>query len=706
MRSKMRLNAPAGDLASLVAAVDAGADSVYLGFASATNLRNLPGLNFSVEEAAEGIEYAHKRDTRVYVTVNTHPLEDHLDMCFRAVDDAEAVGADAVIAADWAVLGYARSNHPRLELHLSCLAGASESAAIRFYRERFAVSCVILPRVLTVEQIAELRQETEVTLEVLVFGTVCGDYDGRCHLASFITGRSANSLGACAPGELVKFEEAESGRTVVSLNDIEISEFAADESRPYPTPCKGKYRNLRTGRTHCAFQDCSSLNALSLLPELAAAGGHTNTTSSVVATVLGVTATGNAASDDLEIAGLVFTKEFIDDPVLPGDTVTLRFTLDNMHPTDDATGIFFTDNLGAFGGTLSDLAAEAPLPDTSTCGAGSSIAGTTSLIFSGGTVDAGTSCFFDVTVRVPAGAADGTYNNVTSSVIATLGGSPIVGDPATDTLIVNSDLLAFTKEFTDDPVAPGGTVTLEFSLTNQATEAVSDIQFTDDLEATLAGLVATGLPIGACGGTVSTPDGGSTIVFTDGNLAAAGAAGDSCTFSVTLSVPPDVLLGTTVTNTTSQVTGTLGGGEKLGVTGGPAIDELLIDKAQLLTLTAPEMTVLIAGMRALGANHGQSKNGVFTKQPETLTNDFFVNLLDMGTEWKAISDADDEFEGRDRDSGDVKWTGTRVDLIFGSNSQLRALAEVYASSDNQERFVTDFVAAWTKVMNADRFDLA
>ena len=135
-------------------------------------------------------------------------------------------------------------------------------------------------------------------------------------------------------------------------------------------------------------------------------------------------------------------------------------------------------------------------------------------------------------------------------------------------------------------------------------------------------------------------------------------------------------------------------------------EELLIDKAQLLTLTAPEMTVLIAGLRVLGANHGHSQNGVFTKTPETLTNDFFVNLLDMGTEWKAISDADDEFEGRDRDSGDVKWTGTRVDLIFGSNSQLRALAEVYASSDNKDRFVADFVAAWTKVMDADRFDLA
>jgi len=134
-------------------------------------------------------------------------------------------------------------------------------------------------------------------------------------------------------------------------------------------------------------------------------------------------------------------------------------------------------------------------------------------------------------------------------------------------------------------------------------------------------------------------------------------------------------------------------------------EELLIDKAQLLTLTGPEMTVLIAGLRVLGANHDQSPNGVFTKQPETLTNDFFVNLLDMSTEWKAVSDTDDVFEGRDRNSGDVKWTGSRVDLIFGSNSQLRGLAEVYASSDNQERFVRDFVAAWTKVMNADRFDL-
>ena len=134
-------------------------------------------------------------------------------------------------------------------------------------------------------------------------------------------------------------------------------------------------------------------------------------------------------------------------------------------------------------------------------------------------------------------------------------------------------------------------------------------------------------------------------------------------------------------------------------------EELLVDRAQLLTLTAPEMTVLVGGLRALDANVGQSRHGVFTKRPQTLTNDFFVNLLDMGTEWKAVSDAKDIFEGTDRKTGRVKWTGTRVDLLFGSHSQLRALAEVYACADSKEKFVKDFVAAWHKVMNLDRFDL-
>ncbi|MGE5155638.1 MAG: peroxidase family protein, partial [Bdellovibrio bacteriovorus] len=135
-------------------------------------------------------------------------------------------------------------------------------------------------------------------------------------------------------------------------------------------------------------------------------------------------------------------------------------------------------------------------------------------------------------------------------------------------------------------------------------------------------------------------------------------------------------------------------------------EELLVDKAQLLTLTAPEMTVLVAGMRMLNANVGQSQHGVFTKRPGTLSNDFFVNLLDMGTEWRPTSADADLFEGRDRATGELKWTATRVDLVFGSNSQLRAIAEVYGQDDAKERFVKDFATAWAKVMNADRFDLA
>ncbi len=135
-------------------------------------------------------------------------------------------------------------------------------------------------------------------------------------------------------------------------------------------------------------------------------------------------------------------------------------------------------------------------------------------------------------------------------------------------------------------------------------------------------------------------------------------------------------------------------------------EELLVDKAQLMTLSVPELTVLMGGMRVLDTNFDHSKHGVFTETPEVLTNDFFVNLLDFNTTWKAVSNAQDVFEGRDRKSGAVKWTASRVDLIFGSNSELRAIAEVYGCADAKEKFVKDFVAAWTKVMNLDRFDLA
>jgi len=133
---------------------------------------------------------------------------------------------------------------------------------------------------------------------------------------------------------------------------------------------------------------------------------------------------------------------------------------------------------------------------------------------------------------------------------------------------------------------------------------------------------------------------------------------------------------------------------------------MLIDRSQLLTLTATEMTVLLGGLRVLGVNFRQSPHGLFTNRPETLTNDFFVNLLDMGTEWKPLSKEHETFEGRDRKTGEVRWSATRVDLIFGSNARLRAIAEVYGSDDAQGKFVQDFVAAWNKVMNLDRFDIA
>ena len=135
-------------------------------------------------------------------------------------------------------------------------------------------------------------------------------------------------------------------------------------------------------------------------------------------------------------------------------------------------------------------------------------------------------------------------------------------------------------------------------------------------------------------------------------------------------------------------------------------EALLVDKAQLLTLTAPEMTALVGGMRVLDTNADGSKHGVFTDKADTLSNDFFVNVLDMSTEWKPTGECEQMFEGRDRASGDVRWTATRADLVFGSNSQLRAISEVYGQGDGEARFVNDFVAAWTKVMNADRFDLA
>lgn len=305
------------------------------------------------------------------------------------------------------------------------------------------------------------------------------------------------------------------------------------------------------------------------VPAAAAPGDHTNTTSGVGATIAGVPTTSRPAEDDLQIAGLTFSKEFIGDPVVPGETVILRFTIDNVHPTDDATAISFTDNLTDVLPGAPDLSLAGPLPATP-CGSGSSIVGTSFLIFSGGEVPQGTSpCIFDISIQVPVGAPDGNFTNSTSSLSATMGGSPVLIDPATDRLFIDSDLLSLTKEFTDDPVVPGAPVNLRFTLTNlDGAQAASDIDFTDDLDGVLSGLVATGLPNAACGGTVSTANGGMTIDLSGGSL----GAGAQCIFDVSVTVPSDAAANI-YTNTTSGVTGTIG---SLAVSGDAASDNLLV----------------------------------------------------------------------------------------------------------------------------------
>ncbi|MEM7584608.1 MAG: hypothetical protein AAF560_14555, partial [Acidobacteriota bacterium] len=305
------------------------------------------------------------------------------------------------------------------------------------------------------------------------------------------------------------------------------------------------------------------------VPAGAASGNFTNTTRGVAATVGGSPATSAAASDVLNVSGLVFTKEFTEDPALPGDFTNLRFTIENIHPTDDATGIVFTDNLGA---TLSGLIAFGG-PTMDTCGG--SLTGTSFVIYTGGSVTSGSSCIIEVDLLVPAGAADGDYNNTTSNLTATQSGGPVVADPAVDVLTVNSSLLQLDKAFTDDPVAPGDPVTLEFTLTNlDGANAASAIAFTDDLNATLAGLTFDSILLDDCGGTVMGT--GTNLITVSG---ASLAAGGTCTLRVSLTVPGGAAAGT-YPNTTSDVTGTISG---FPVDGDPGLDDLEV--VQLLTFS-------------------------------------------------------------------------------------------------------------------------
>jgi putative protease len=268
-RRSLELVCPAGTPAALRAAIEAGAHAVYCGFNDDTNARNFPGLNFSREDMPEAIRFAHRHRAKILVAVNTFPSAGAFGRWTKAVDDCARFGADAVILADLGLLDYAASRHPGLRLHLSVQAAAANPDAIRFYASSFGVKRVVLPRVLTVQEIAAINREIEVETEVFIFGGLCVMAEGRCSLSSYATGRSPNMNGACSPASHVEYRE-EGGALLSRLGGFAIHRVAAGEPAPYPTLCKG-YFHAGDYRGH-VFEDPVSLDAAGLIPQLAEAG--------------------------------------------------------------------------------------------------------------------------------------------------------------------------------------------------------------------------------------------------------------------------------------------------------------------------------------------------------------------------------------------------------------------------------------------------
>lgn len=265
----LELVCPAGTPAALRAAIDAGADTVYLGFRDETNARNFPGLNFSRAELQDGIAYAHDRDRKIYVAINTFPTAGNPDPWRRAVEDAAGMAADALILADIGLLDYAARNHPETRRHLSVQAAGSNPEALRFYHETFGVSRAVLPRVLTVAEIAALNARIPVETEVFAFGGMCVMAEGRCLLSSYATGHSPNMDGACSPASHVSYEE-DGDELISRLGAFTINRFDAGEPAGYPTLCKGRF--AAAGSTGYLFEEPTSLNVIDILPELMAAG--------------------------------------------------------------------------------------------------------------------------------------------------------------------------------------------------------------------------------------------------------------------------------------------------------------------------------------------------------------------------------------------------------------------------------------------------
>ncbi len=268
-RSRIELVCPAGSLPALRAAVDHGADAVYMGFRDGLNARNFPGLNFDREAAHAGIDYAHGRGVRVFVALNVYPRPAQWEAATAAVDLAAALGADALILADAGLIGYARQRHPSLNIHLSVQGSATTWRALEFYRREFAIRRAVLPRVLSLAQVRQVIARTPVEIEVFGFGSLCVMVEGRCALSSYVTGESPNTHGVCSPAHAVRWVEAADGRES-RLNGVLIDRYAHGEPAGYPTLCKGRFEV--DGHVFHALEEPTSLNVLDILPELLRAG--------------------------------------------------------------------------------------------------------------------------------------------------------------------------------------------------------------------------------------------------------------------------------------------------------------------------------------------------------------------------------------------------------------------------------------------------
>jgi putative protease len=263
---------PAGTPAALKTAVDAGADAVYCGLQNATNARNFPGLNFTPNELEQSLNYAHSRQAKVLLAVNTFPPAGRFNLWRDAIDLAGKLGVDAVIVGDIGVADYAATAHPNLRLHLSVQAGASSPEAIRFYCQAFAVKRVVLPRILTVNEIAEIHREIPCEIEAFVFGNIGMMAEGRCSLSNYVTGVSTNMDGVCSPAADVRYEEDEDSTLTTKLGPFIIDRFACGENAGYPTICKGRYLCNNSPGGYYAFEEPVSLNLSALLPDLMRAG--------------------------------------------------------------------------------------------------------------------------------------------------------------------------------------------------------------------------------------------------------------------------------------------------------------------------------------------------------------------------------------------------------------------------------------------------